>query len=225
MLPRCDRSCGAPASTVRTRRLSRATPRRVTRTRRCMGFESVLASPDLVDNGPQGDERSRGRCWATGSGHDRLIRAATHAVRVVAVHGELGQVVHRHRCERLWPSRITSDRPTQARPTTDPISPALISPTPTAPSNGGGSIAPATATPPVSESAPAPGRVTHSWRCGKFANRPWNERILGFCTTPSRISMAFRMVWSWSQAGGPPITVRRYGIRASLMPHVALFHR
>ena len=75
------------------------------------------------------------------------------------------------------------------------------------------------------ESTTEPGRVTHSRGCGWSADRPWNERILGFCTTPSRISMAFWMVWSRSQAAGPPITVRRYGIRASLMPQVALFHR
>ena len=46
-------------------------------------------------------------------------------------------------------------------------------------------------------------------RCGYSAERRWNERILGFCTTPARISMATRMVGSWSHAEGPSITVRR----------------
>ena len=44
-------------------------------------------------------------------------------------------------------------------------------------------------------------------------------------TTPSRISIARWIVGSASHAGGPSITVRRYGISASLMPQVALFHR
>ena len=55
--------------------------------------------------------------------------------------------------------------------------------------------------------------------------RSWNERILGFCTTPSRISIARRIVGSVSQPSAPAITAGRNGIRASLISHVAEFHR
>jgi hypothetical protein len=51
--------------------------------------------------------------------------------------------------------------------------------------------------------------VGQSRGCGWSVERRWNERILGFWTTPSRISMASLMVGSWSQAAGPLITVRR----------------
>ena len=52
------------------------------------------------------------------------------------------------------------------------------------------------------------GPVQIGW-CGYSAERPWNERILGFRTTPERISVASRMVLSRSHAEGPVITVRR----------------
>ena len=61
--------------------------------------------------------------------------------------------------------------------------------------------------------------------CGNSAERRWNERIFGLRITPSRISIARRMVWSRSQAPGPSITVRRCGISASLISQVAEFHR
>ena len=61
--------------------------------------------------------------------------------------------------------------------------------------------------------------------CGNSAERRWNERIFGLRITPSRISIARRMVWSRSQASGPSITVRRCGISASLISQVAEFHR
>jgi len=61
--------------------------------------------------------------------------------------------------------------------------------------------------------------------CGNSAERRWNERILGLRITPSRISIARLMVWSRSQAPGPSITVRRWGISASLISQVAEFHR
>jgi hypothetical protein len=61
--------------------------------------------------------------------------------------------------------------------------------------------------------------------CGNSAERRWNERIFGLRITPSRISIARRMVWSRFQAPGPSITVRRCGISASLISQVAEFHR
>ena len=61
--------------------------------------------------------------------------------------------------------------------------------------------------------------------CGNSAERRWNERILGLRITPSRISIARPMVWSRSQAPGPPITVLRCGISASLISQVAESHR
>jgi hypothetical protein len=61
--------------------------------------------------------------------------------------------------------------------------------------------------------------------CGNSTERRWNDRIFGLPITPSRISIARRMVWSRSQAPGPPITVLRCGISASLISQVAEFHR
>ena len=59
---------------------------------------------------------------------------------------------------------------------------------------------------------------------GWWAARPWKDRILGFWMTPSRISMARRIVTSSSQPAGPRRTLRRWGRRASLMSQVAEFH-
>ncbi|MGO9791716.1 MAG: hypothetical protein ACLP8S_20100 [Solirubrobacteraceae bacterium] len=47
----------------------------------------------------------------------------------------------------------------------------------------------------------------------------------GFCTTPARISIARRIVWSTSQASPPGMIVAKNGITASLISHVAEFHR
>ena len=49
--------------------------------------------------------------------------------------------------------------------------------------------------------------------------------MAGFWMTPSRISMARRMVGSASQAARPAMTVRRNGSSASLISQVAEFHR
>ena len=49
--------------------------------------------------------------------------------------------------------------------------------------------------------------------------------MLGLTITPSRISMAREMVRSSSHAAGPSMTVRRNGSSASLISHVAEFHR
>jgi hypothetical protein len=68
-------------------------------------------------------------------------------------------------------------------------------------------------------------RRGHLGACGNSAERRWNETILGSRITPSRISIARRMVWSRSQAPGPSITVRRCGISAWLISQVAEFHR
>ena len=64
-----------------------------------------------------------------------------------------------------------------------------------------------------------------SGRAGSRRARCWNERILGFRITPSRISIARRIVSSCPRPSGPPITVRRYGMSASLISQVAEFHR
>ncbi len=55
--------------------------------------------------------------------------------------------------------------------------------------------------------------------------RPWNDRIFGLRTTPSRISIANAMLGSSSHACGPAMTGRRNGMSASLIPQVAEFHR
>jgi hypothetical protein len=68
-------------------------------------------------------------------------------------------------------------------------------------------------------------RRRHLRACGNLAERRWNETIFGLRITPSRISIARRIVWSRSQAPGPFITVRRCGISASLISQVAEFHR
>ena len=61
--------------------------------------------------------------------------------------------------------------------------------------------------------------------CGYSGARPWKARMAGFWITPSRISMALRMVSSASQASLPAITVRRKGRSASLISQVAEFQR
>ena len=68
-----------------------------------------------------------------------------------------------------------------------------------------------------------PGR--HDLACGYAVERPWKVRIFEFWTTPSRISIARRIVGSASQAAEPAITVDTNGMSASLISHVAEFHR
>lgn len=65
--------------------------------------------------------------------------------------------------------------------------------------------------------------LSKAW--GKATARCWKERIFGFRTKPSRISMAFPTVGSASHAAGPLMTLRRWGRSASLISHVAEFHR
>src|ERR1017187_8112991 len=71
-------------------------------------------------------------------------------------------------------------------------------------------------------SCPSPaGALDQSLWCGNSFARPWKDRILGFWITPSRISIARRIVWSVSHAAGPASTVPRYGSSASLISQVA----
>ncbi len=49
--------------------------------------------------------------------------------------------------------------------------------------------------------------------------------MLGFTMWPSRISIARLIVSSWAQESGPPSTVSTKGNKASLISHVAEFHR
>jgi hypothetical protein len=75
-------------------------------------------------------------------------------------------------------------------------------------------------------SCPSPaGALDQSLWCGNSFARPWKDRILGFWMTPSRISIARRIVWSVSHAAGPSSTVPRYGSRAWLISQVAEFQR
>ena len=55
--------------------------------------------------------------------------------------------------------------------------------------------------------------------------RCWNCRTSGLRTTPSRISIARRMVSFAVQAPGPVITVSRNGSSASLISQLDEFHR
>ena len=48
-----------------------------------------------------------------------------------------------------------------------------------------------------------------STSCGYSGERFWNDRIFGFRITPSRISIARRIVSSASQPSGPAITMGR----------------
>ena len=69
------------------------------------------------------------------------------------------------------------------------------------------------------------GALRQAATCGYSTARFWNSSTAGLTTTPSRISMARRMVSLASHPDGPSSTGRRNGISASLTSQVEEFHR